>query len=305
MAVIITGTTSFIGIALVKRISYSGERVYAVIRPKSKRKIDVSCFKNVTVVESELQDLDKVKIDEKCDVLYHIGWSSDFENPRFNLSGQLKNVEYAEKAAILAHNTGCSAFVTVGSQAECGRISGCITSYTPAKPETAYAIAKVVLDEKVRTLCESFGIKFCAPRLLSGYGPFDRPGTMIMSCIAAGIQGLPFESTPAEQIWDYIYVDDIADALVKIASKGVHSKKYPIGSGVARSVKSYIKMIADITNNEELLAGVGKRPYADGQVMNLLADITELTADTGFVPQMSIRNGLINTIEWSRARIVV
>ncbi|MBQ2184485.1 MAG: hypothetical protein II399_07585, partial [Lachnospiraceae bacterium] len=72
-----------------------------------------------------------------------------------------------------------------------------------------------------------------------------------------------------------------------------------------RSVKSYIKMIADITNNEELLAGVGKRPYADGQVMNLLADITELTADTGFVPQMSIRNGLINTIEWSRARIVV
>ncbi|MBQ9880060.1 MAG: NAD-dependent epimerase/dehydratase family protein, partial [Clostridia bacterium] len=128
---------------------------------------------------SELCDLDKLSIGEGG-TFYHIGWTSDFADPRYNLKGQLKNVEYAEKAALLAAACSCDTFVSIGSQAECGRINGAITPHTPSKPETAYAIAKVVLNEKVRGICEERGMKFCSPRLLSGYGPFDRPATMIM-----------------------------------------------------------------------------------------------------------------------------
>lgn len=63
----------------------------------------------------------------------------------------------------------------------------------------------------------------------------------------------------AEQIWDYIYVDDIANALYLIASKGMHAKRYPIGSGVARSLRSYIMDIAFITKSDKLLDGFGKK----------------------------------------------
>ena len=299
MISIVTGATSFIGIALINKLINENEKVIAIVRPDSSRKLCIPKCENVSVVFSELSDLDKLQLNnDKCSTFYHIGWSSDYIDPRFNLSGQLKNVEYAEKAFCLAAKYNCEAFLSIGSQAECGRISGCITPYTAAKPETAYAIAKVVINEKLKSLCEEKKIKFCSPRLLSGYGPYDRPTTMIMSCITAGLKNVPLEMTTAEQIWDYIYVDDIANALYLIAKNGKHAKRYPIGSGIARSMQSYIYDIAKATGSDKLLEGIGKRQYNQGQVMNLLADITELNYDTGFSCEFSFDDGIKKTIEF-------
>lgn len=302
MTSIISGATSFIGLALINKLINENEDVVAIIRPNSIRKNCIPVCDNVTIIEADLFELDELVPEEKeYGVLYHIGWSSDFDNPRFNLSGQLKNIDYAEKAAKLAKKCGCNTFLSIGSQAECGRINGCITPYTPSKPETAYAVAKVVLNEKIRTFCEENDMKFCSPRLLSGYGPYDRPATMVMSCISAGLKNIPFESTPAEQIWDYIYVDDVANALYLIAQNGVHAKRYPIGSGIARSMRSYISEIAKITGSDKLLSGIGKRNYNDRQVMNLLADITELKNDTGFSCEYSFEEGIAKTIQYYKS----
>ncbi|MBQ9880059.1 MAG: NAD(P)-dependent oxidoreductase [Clostridia bacterium] len=109
---------------------------------------------------------------------------------------------------------------------------------------------------------------------------------------------MPCNTTPAAQIWDYVYVDDIAKALWCIAKNGVHGKRYPIGSGIARSLKSYIAEIAEATGSDELMKGVGKMAYREDQVMNLLADITELTGDTGFTCDYGFTEGLAKTIEF-------
>ena len=301
MTSVVTGATSFIGIALINKLSDKGEKVIAIVRPNSSRTYCIQKSENVSVVFSELSDLDRLQLNiDKCDTFYHIGWSSDFSNPRFNLAGQLKNVEYAEKAARLAAAYNCDTFLSIGSQAECGRIDGCITPYTPSKPETAYAVAKVVINEKVKEFCEENKMKFCSPRLLSGYGQYDRPTTMIMSCVLAGLKNVSLDTSAAEQIWDYIYVDDIADALYLIAKNGIHAKRYPIGSGIARSMRSYVYEIADATGSDKLLEGVGKRPYNSGQVMNLLADITELTKDTGFHCAYDFSAGIKRTIEFAK-----
>lgn len=100
----------------------------------------------------------------------------------------MHNVEYAEKVAKLAAKYGCKTFFSIGSQADCGRINGCITSYTPPKPETVYAIAKVVLHERLKVFCEKKGMKFSSLRLLCGYGPYDCPATMMMSCVLSGLK---------------------------------------------------------------------------------------------------------------------
>lgn len=301
MTSIITGSTSFIGLAVIEKLIKNNEKVIAIVRPNSSRINCIMRNDKIKVVESELQNIESLdlKIDN-CNTFYHIGWSSDFDNHRFNLNGQLKNVEYAEKAAKLAARYGCDTFVSVGSQAECGRINGCITPYTPPKPETAYAIAKVILHERLKEFCEKNGMKFCSPRLLSGYGPYDRAASMMMACVLAGIKNIPMETSPGEQIWDYIYVDDIANALYLIAKKGIHAKRYPIGSGIARSMRSYIYEIAELTGGFNLLEGIGKRDYNARQVMNLLADITELREDTGFVCNYSFTEGIKRTIQFAK-----
>lgn len=298
---IVTGATSIIGIALIKELQKEGKEVYAVVRPDSTRKKDVSNLKPTALIEAELGKLDQLEIAaDPFDVLFHIGWSSDFPEPRFNLQGQLQNVVYGEKALHLAHRCGCDTFLSIGSQAECGRVDGCITPDTPCHPENAYAIAKTVASAKLQGNCEALGMRFCWPRLLSSYGPYDRPHTLIMQCIHAALTDRAIELTPGGQIWDYIYADDVASALLCIAERGKHGRKYPIGSGHAQSLRSYIEEIAEAAGNDCILSGLGRRPYAEDQVMNLLADLSETTKDTGFCCKIDFQAGIHETVKYMR-----
>ena len=55
----------------------------------------------------------------------------------------------------------------------------------------------------------------------------------------------PLEFSKGEQIWDFVYMDDIANALYLIAKKGKNHAIYPIGSGKARPLKEYYKIMFD------------------------------------------------------------
>ena len=285
---IVTGATSFIGIALLKELLSADYQVFAIIRPNSDRKktvneecpeayiveCDISNLRNLTTIIADL---------DGCDEFYHIAWNSDFDNPRYNLEKQMKNVDYMLKAMETAKMCGCNSFISVGSQAECGLVTKPINSHTPDAPITAYAKAKREAYIKGCELSEKLGIDFYWPRLLSAYGPYDRPGTLVMSCIDACINCKDIKMTKAEQIWDYVYVNDVARALRLIAQKGSPQKKYSIASGKGRLLADYIKDISDVFEYPELLNGLGKREYSENEVMYLVGDVSELYDDTGMI----------------------
>ena len=296
---IVTGATSFLGIALINYMKRAGITAYAVVRPNSCRLQEIPKGENISVIECELSELDTLPtIPKKTDAFFHIGWSSDFSDPRSNEEGQFLNVKYAEKAMHLAERCGCHTFLGVGSQAECGLVNGCITSDTPPSPLTAYAKAKIAAYHSLAEMSQKSGMKLCWPRLLSAYGPYDRPHTLIMSCIRAALSGQEIALTPATQIWDYIYVDDAAEALFRIAEYGKPMRHYPIGSGIGGSLRSYVECIAEITNNYNLLKGIGAKQYSENQVMNLLADIGDLKKDTGFSCHTDFCEGIKKTINF-------
>lgn len=297
---IITGATSFIGIALMNLLITENCEVTAVIRPDSARKNILPQNKLLTITECELKDLDTLDLGpcSEYDCLFHIGWSSDFKNGRYNLEGQKSNLAYNLKAVELAHNSGCQTFVSIGSQAECGRVHEAIGIYTPDHPENAYGIIKCRAAKATLDLCEKYGIKHCWPRLVSAYGPYERPTTLISQCLNACLMKQHMNMTKCEQIWDYIYVEDVAVALVLIAQNGKHGVKYPIGSGIGRKLCNYIQDIASLTGNQKLLDGIGKRMYSNDQVMHLVSDISDLTGDTGFHPSVSFKDGIMNTYKF-------
>lgn len=292
--VIVTGATSFIGRSLISNLYGKGFDVVAIIRPKSIRKSTLPLGKIYKIIEVELNSistLDKEEL-EGTDIIFHLGWNSDFENPRYNLEGQLINVEIFQKVVELAYAIGCKKIVSVGSQAECGRVTKMLSEATPDNPETAYAVAKCKAYEWGMVHCKQMGIDLYWPRLLSAYGPYDKERTMIMSCIKAAIAGEEIEFTGCEQIWDYIYVDDVAEALVRIAECGIPGIKYSIASGKGRPLKEYIYEIAKIVGNETILEGIGKKEYITEQVMYLVGDIERLRIDTGFSPMVSFEQGI-------------
>ncbi len=290
---VVTGATSFIGIALIKELIEKEYKIMAVIRPGSSRTavLKKEC-PDARVIECDISDLMYLKdhIDalspeagSDYDVFYHVGWSSDFDAPRYNLEGQMKNVGYTQDAMRIAKELGCRKFLGVGSQAECGLVDMPINSGTADAPITAYAKAKCEAYYRCSQLSAELGIELFWPRLLSAYGPYDRKSTLVMSCIDACSNHSELALSSAEQIWDYVYVGDVAKALRLITEKGKPKKKYSIASGTGRVLKEYIQDISDVYGYQGLMDGIGKRPYAENEVMYLVGDVAELKEDTGMI----------------------
>lgn len=301
---VITGPTGAIGVALINELVQHNINVYAVCRPESKRLVNIPKNPLVTVIACDLDQLGNLSdiINESCDVFYHFGWDGTFGDSRNNMQGQLKNVQYTLDAVEAASRLGCRKFVGAGSQAEYGRVEGKLNSSTPAFPENGYGIAKLCAGQMSRILCEQKQMEHIWTRILSIYGPYDGINTMIMSVIAKLMNNEKPSLTKGEQLWDYLYAKDAGYAMYLLGKKGISGKTYCIGSGKVMPLAQYVEVLRNCIS-PELPLGFGEIPYAPKQVMNLCADISDLTADTGFLPQYSFEAGIKETIEWYKGRI--
>ena len=122
---------------------------------------------------------------------------------------------------------------------------------------------------------------------------------MVTSPIRKHLEGVKPSFTKGEQKWDYLYSVDAGKAFKLIGEKGKDGAVYPLGGGTARPLADYIMKMRDAANPDAEL-GLGDIPYGDKQVMYLCADISDLTRDTGWVPETDFETGIANTVAWLR-----
>jgi nucleoside-diphosphate-sugar epimerase len=299
--VIITGPTGAVGMALIQKCIAEKTEVLALCHKGSKRIADIPENLFVTVKEADLSEFHKLQPaeNEKYDAMFHFGWMGTTGAARNDMELQCRNIEYTIDAVRLAQRFGCKFFIGAGSQAEYGRTENNLTSQTPVFPENGYGMAKLCAGEMSRELCHQLGIKHIWARILSVYGPYDGPNTMISSAIRTMLEGKKMKFTAGEQKWDYLYSKDAAEALWRLWKKGTDGKVYVLGSGSIKTLKEYIQEIYCAVLEINPNAGrpcFGEIPYTDGQVMYLGADIRELTEDTGFMPEVSFADGIREVI---------
>lgn len=298
---IITGGTGMIGIALIQRLLE--ENVYAtvIIRPGSPRAYRIPKAKNVQIIECDLKDILSLKnfIKEQYDYFFHLAWDGTYGDLRNNMYVQNENIRSSLDAVKLAAFLKCKVFLGAGSQAEYGRVSGKISPCTPVNPENGYGIAKLCAGKMTHIMCEKYGIRHVWMRILSVYGENDGAHTMVMSGIYKMLENKRPQYTKGEQMWDYLYCKDAAEAFYLAAEKGKQSAVYCLGSGKVRRLADYIKDICDVVS-PGCEIGFGEIPYYENQVMYLCADITKLKEDTGFLPKTEFKEGIQNTVKWVR-----
>lgn len=292
MRAIITGATGAIGTALVNEFVKNGVETLVFVREGGRnRSIPLSPL--VTKITCPLDKLKTIRNEtgKTYDVFYHFAWANTFGEGRNDADAQVKNIEYALNAVETAKRFGCHTFIGAGSQAEYGRVEGALTADTPAFPENGYGIAKLAAGQMSRLRAEQLGLKHIWVRVLSVYGPNDGAQTMVTSMIAKLRNGEKAQFTKGEQLWDYLYSGDAAEAFRLIGEKGIGGKTYVLGSGNARPLREYIQIIGKSLNAENLL-DFGSIPYSPKQVMHLCADISELTNDTGWKPRFGFEDGV-------------
>lgn len=288
-----------IGAALIKECIKKGIEVYAVIRASSGKKMRLPESEKLHMVDCSLEELEALpqKITEKCDTFYHIAWGNTGENRNSSTELQSRNIAYTLAAVKTAYALGCRRFIGAGSQAEYGPMDvDKISPDSPVNPTTPYGAAKLASGQLARMLCKELGMECIWPRIFSVYGIYEKETTMVASGLRKMLAGEKTSFTPALQRWDYLFSADAGRAYYLIGEKGKDGAVYCVGSGKAALLKDYIEIMAELTGAEE--TGIGARPYPEGAVMNLCADISSLTADTGFVPEYTFREGIRETITW-------
>lgn len=296
--VVVSGATGAIGTALTKQLVDQGVEVLVLCRKDSKRIKNIIESPLVKVKYCALNELVDVTNDtgNEYDVFYHFAWAGAAGPGRNDMYMQNNNVKYALDAVSVAKRFGCKKFIGAGSQAEYGRHEGLLKSETPTFPETGYGYAKLCAGQMTRDYAHQIGIEHIWVRILSVYGPNDGAQSMVMSTINKLMNGEVPQFTKGEQLWDYLYSGDAANAFCLLGDKGVDGKTYVLGSGKSRPLSEYITIIRNEVNPSAKIE-LGAIPYGPKQVMHLQADIEELKKDTSFIPMMRFEDGIKNILK--------
>jgi len=171
-----------------------------------------------------------------------------------------------------------------------------------ARPASIYAATKYAQEELVRIGSESLGIGYTIFRLQNVYGEgqsLKNPYTGILSIFSTKVRRgleLPlFED--GEETRDFVHVDDVVEALtLGLTSAKCADTVINVGSGVATSVRAVSLALSAAFGREPKLRVTGQ--YRVGDIRHNVADITRLRDLLGFLPRVSLADGLARFASW-------
>lgn len=303
MRCLVTGASGHLGSYLTERLVREGAEVSVLVRPQSDLWRLKDVLERVNVLRADLSDLASVALlikELKPEVTFHLAWegvTSAFKNSpeqiTRNVTGSLELFEIVRAA-------GCKLWVGVGSQAEYGPHDSVLTEETPVRPLTVYGTAKLCVGLLTKKLCELSEMRYVWLRLLATYGPKDDERHLLPSTIAKLLAHHRPSLTLGEQLWDYLYVEDAAEAIYRAAMSEEARGVFNLGSGETESIRRVMERTRDLID-PTLALGFGEIPYPKDQLMRLETKIDRLRDATGWTPQVSLDEGLRRTVDWYRS----
>jgi UDP-glucose 4-epimerase len=178
-----------------------------------------------------------------------------------------------------------------------------ITEATPQKPESPYAITKMVAEHYLRFYRTQHGLDFTSLRYGNVYGPRQDPnGEAGVVSIFIGRflaqQGVKI-FWDGEQTRDYIYVGDIAALNVRVLERGGGSC-YAIGTNKKTSVNEIYRALVDVTGFEAPIEHLPRRP---GDVRDAQIDPALAGRELGWYPKTTLLEGMKATVDYFRERL--
>lgn len=313
MKAVVTGATSFLGAALVKKLLTEGHTVYAAVRPGSKnRKALPDRAENLHILELELSRLEQISltVHEPCDWFFHFGWDGSGSTNRKREDIQQKNAEDSMKALRGAESLGCRRFLFSGSQAEYGRGKTVMKEECPCAPVSPYGIAKADFYRRAAAYCKGRQgerrMEYIHTRIFSVYGPGDHPWSLVNTCLDTFLMNGHMELGACTQLWNFLYIDDAIDGLLALISAqkplsedGIYNLAGP--PSATRPLREYVEEMYRLCGRGGDFAYGALPPNAEGPV-DLVPDISRIRAVSGWTPRVSFEEGIRRMIEEKRKR---
>ncbi|HZJ80904.1 MAG TPA: NAD(P)-dependent oxidoreductase [Dysgonamonadaceae bacterium] len=325
--ILITGSSGFIGSAVVARALEEGYETWAGVRTNSN--IDMLQDKRINFINLNYAKTDELT-DElasfaskhgKLDAIVHIAGitkainKEDFEKINFgytkNLVDALIKADMVPKCFVFMSTLGA---VGVGDE----------INYTPMrthripKPNTLYGKSKLLAETYMKSTPQ---FPYVILRPTGVYGPNDRDYLILMKAVQKGFNvGAGFK----KQLLSFIYITDLVDIIFLAIDKGVTRREYFVSDGKGYTDDEFNKMVQDALNKKRVLRlkvplfmvkaaahvteKIGERlnkpvtfnsdKYKIMKQRNWVCDITPLSEELGFTPKVYLEEGVEKTVAW-------
>lgn len=293
--VLLTGATGFIGRHCLSSLVKRGYEVHAV----SSRSITMERKASILWHQANLLDLPQVAaLMDKVQPshLLHFAW--------YTVSGKywtsVENLRWVQASISLLREFaqhGGRRVVMAGSCAEYDwRYGYCSEATTPLAPSTLYGICKHALQLMVSAFSKQAGLSAAWGRIFFLFGPYEHPDRLVAYVIRSLLRAEVARCSHGNQIRDFLYVQDVADAFLALLDSAVFGP-INIASGRPVALRELIYKIAAKFKREDLiqLAAVSTPP---DEPPLLVADVRRLYDEVGWTSRYDLDTGLEQTIEW-------
>jgi dTDP-glucose 4,6-dehydratase len=182
--------------------------------------------------------------------------------------------------------------------------TGQFTEETPYDPRSPYSASKAASDHLVMAWWHTYGLPVVLSNCSNNYGPYHFPEKLIPVVILNALAAKPIPVYGAgENVRDWLFVEDHADALLTVVSNGQVGRSYNIGGenearniDLVRMICALMdEMVPDGAPHDRLITFVTDRP---GHDLRYAIDPKRMRGELGWRPSVTLEEGLRRTVRW-------
>jgi UDP-glucuronate 4-epimerase len=328
---LVTGTAGFIGYHLAERLLARGDEVVGVdvvndyydVALKEARlarlaghagyrheRIDLADAASTARVFAEVRPERVVHLAAQAGVRYSL--SNPGAYVRSNLVGFANVLEGCRHAGV-AHLTYASSSSVYGANTA----MPFSIHQNVDHPLSLYAASKKANEGMAHTYAHLYGLPTTGLRFFTVYGPWGRPDMAMFIFTKAILSGRPIDVfNHGRMRRDFTYVDDVVEGVVRVSDRPAAAdpawssdapdpgtsfapwRLYNIGNHTPVELMRLIQLLQDLLGREAI---VNYLPMQPGDVPATVADVADLSRDTGFAPATPIEVGVERFVAWYRA----
>jgi NAD dependent epimerase/dehydratase len=309
--VLVTGAGGFIGSHLVEHLVRLGAKVRAVVRYNSRNDwglleiLPPSITSRLDIRAGDLVDpFWTLQVVEGCDIVFHLAaliaipysYIAPQQFVAVNCTGTLNLLEAARRARVerFVHTSTSETYGTAQYTP--------IDEKHPQRAQSPYAASKIAADKLVESYHLSFGIPITVIRPFNTYGPRQSARAVIPTIVSQGLDGDVIRLGLLTPRRDLTFVQDTVAGFIKIAEqpKAV-GEVINVGAGLAVSIGELADLVIGLLGGDKRVVHDEARVRPpDSEVMELLCDNRKARELLGWQPQVSLEQGLTETIKFIR-----
>jgi UDP-glucose 4-epimerase len=300
--VLVTGATGFIGSHLTRRLVREGARVHILARKKDAAWRIADLIDQLTVWEADLTDFASLQqrlYRFPVQVIFHLAGRVDVTRSWDPVQPLIQNNIVGTVNLLMAlKDAGFESFLYPGTSEEYGNTAPPLCETDRESPISPYSFSKLSATAFCQMAAKTFDLPITVLRLFPTYGPYQEGSMLIPAAIREFLAGREFRMTHGEQRRDFIYVDDVVEAFLRIAAcEKARGEVFNVGSGVPRKVRDVIDIITKQIGKECAVLR-GAIPCRKGEGDECYSNNQKLLDVIGWAPKVPLEEGLPLTVAW-------